>query len=623
MRLVLDLEANGLKPTKIWCVCLKDIDNGKTYSFVEDYKGLDDLLKRATLLVGHNVIDYDLPVLHRLLGIEIDERIVRDTLILSRLFNYPLEGGHSLGNLGSILGHKKQEHHEWNAFSPEMLSRCQSDVEIQHKVYVWLSESMKDPQWRVPIDCEHKMAYICRGMHENGFYFDKDQALKIQKELQERCSHLDVEIQAAFPPKTVISKEVRPSLTKNGLHKKDFKWYKGTDYTCFGPAEDDLTNCFSLFEWEEFNPKSSKQIIERLEGMWSPVDKTKGHKVALKERSPKLPHFQKYGWMINEVNLGTLKDDAPVGAKLLVERLLLGSRITTLESWLTAYNEDTHKIHGNFNTLGTWTHRLSHSNPNLGNVSAEKTIKYKSKHLRELAIDYGGRMRRLFQASPGKTLVGTDMEGAHLRLFAHFINDPTLIKALISGDKKLGTDPHSLNKQRLGEVCPDRDLAKTFIFTFLNGGGIGKVMEIFQCSRAEAEDALSSFIESYPGLAMLKQDRIPTWAKQGFFVGLDGRKVPCASEHHMIAGILQNGEKVVMAHANILWQRELKKLGIPFKQVNLVHDEFQTEVEDNEEIARMVGTIQSDAIRIVGERFGVLCPLAGEFTIGKDWLESH
>ena len=66
-------------------------------------------------------------------------------------------------------------------------------------------------------------------------------------------------------------------------------------------------------------------------------------------------------------------------------------------------------------------------------------------------------------------------------------------------------------------------------------------------------------------------------ASRGYFDGLDGRKVQCNSEHLMLAGYLQNGEAVVMKHANVLWQKELKGLGIKYNQVDFVHDEWQTE----------------------------------------------
>ena len=98
----------------------------------------------------------------------------------------------------------------------------------------------------------------------------------------------------------------------------------------------------------------------------------------------------------------------------------------------------------------------------------------------------------------------------------------------------------------------------------------------------------------------------------------------------MLAGYLHNGESVVMKHANILWHETLTNLKIPFKQVNFVHDEWQTEVENNYELAKKVAEIQADSIRIIGERLNLNCPLAGsilnqnkELAIGTNWSQTH
>jgi DNA polymerase-1 len=91
----------------------------------------------------------------------------------------------------------------------------------------------------------------------------------------------------------------------------------------------------------------------------------------------------------------------------------------------------------------------------------------------------------------------------------------------------------------------------------------------------------------------------------------------------MFAGMLQSGEAIVMKMANLLWRKELNVQQIDFKQVNLVHDEFVTEVRGDREVAEVVGRTQADAIRRVGEQLLLKCPLAGEYKVGKDWLSVH
>jgi DNA polymerase-1 len=203
------------------------------------------------------------------------------------------------------------------------------------------------------------------------------------------------------------------------------------------------------------------------------------------------------------------------------------------------------------------------------------------------------------------------------------INDERFTKALISGDKKNGTDPHSLNKSLLGEACVDRDRAKTFIFSYLNGAAAPKVSQIFGCSLKVAKDSLSRIVRAYPGLQDLKQNVFPRDAARGYFIAIDGRKIICDSEHLMMGMYLQSTESILMKYANIMWRDELDAKAIPYRQVNWVHDEWVTEVRGSKDDAELVGRIQCDAIRRVGEIFNLRCPMGGESKVGRNWLEVH
>ena len=75
-RLAFDIEANGLneltvnskgnplrEADTIWCLCVMDIDSEESWDFGpgEIQKGVD-LLREADLLIGHNIIFYDIPL---------------------------------------------------------------------------------------------------------------------------------------------------------------------------------------------------------------------------------------------------------------------------------------------------------------------------------------------------------------------------------------------------------------------------------------------------------------------------------------------------------------------------------------------------------------------------------
>lgn len=595
MRIVLDIEANGLNPTDVWCVVTRDIDNDEVRLFYGEalQKEFPVWISGADQIIGHNCLEYDIPVLRRLLGCNIPDEVVYDTLVVGRVLDSGRADGHSLESYGQLLKHPKTEHSDWSKFSPEMLEYCKNDVELNLKLYRYFDRiiSRNREAFRKAIECEHRIQCMCLEMSRNGFVFDIHGLEELDASLAASISELDEKIKGSFPDKV----EIIQLKTK---------------------TKEKVT---------PFNPRSVRQIVERLhEAGWKPYERTKTYITKKRNREKISETLDTYGWKVNEANLSTLPEDAPEGCKYLIEHILLSARRRTLSEWRAAYDHSDQRIHGRFNPLGTVTQRCSHAAPNMGNIATKKTIKYNSERLRSLAIDLGGRMRSFWMAPEGGWLVGTDMESAHLRIFAHLIDDKEFTQSLISGKKEDGTDPHSVNKRRLGILCPDRDRAKTFIFSFLNGAGASKVAEIFGCSLPEATEVLDAYVKAYPGLEKLKQEVIPRDAQRGYFVGIDGRLVKADSEHKMIGMYLQNMESVLMKYAWIDWYDKCTKLKLPFKCINFVHDEFVTEVNDSDaEIAKMVGQIQVDAMRGLTEKFSLRCPMSGESKIGRTWLEVH
>jgi DNA polymerase I-like protein with 3'-5' exonuclease and polymerase domains len=135
---------------------------------------------------------------------------------------------------------------------------------------------------------------------------------------------------------------------------------------------------------------------------------------------------------------------------------------------------------------------------------------------------------------------------------------------------------------------------------------------------------MERFQKAYPGYAKLKNEIIPSDVRNGYFTGFDGRIVFCDSAHKMPAGYLQTGETVVMKLACQIWQERLKKEKINYKLVNDVHDEWQTEVDNDEELCQYVSEVQADSIRIAGEELNLNCPMKGSIKKpGLTWYDTH
>lgn len=331
--------------------------------------------------------------------------------------------------------------------------------------------------------------------------------------------------------------------------------------------------------------------------------------------------FQRYGWTCSETNLNTLPEDAPEGAKNLATWLTLEGRRSSLVEWLGHVQADG-RIHGRFTHIGAWTGRMAHSAPNQANIPAAFHDEPKTA-VEHVKAKYDGPMRALWGVEKGNWLVGTDAEGIQLRILAHLMNSQEYIDAIVSGKKENETDIHNVNKRALGLSHVTRDMAKTFIYAFLLGAGPGKVAEILKVNSKVAAQAMDNFTNNIDGLDRLKRHAVPLIAKRGWFKGLDGRKVKVPSEHKVLAGMLQNGEAVVMKHAALLWAKRAKEEGIKFKLVTWPHDEWQTEVCGDYATAERLGEIQRQAIVDTGVNLGIVCPLAGSTDIGTDWAATH
>lgn len=288
------------------------------------------------------------------------------------------------------------------------------------------------------------------------------------------------------------------------------------------------------------------------------------------------------------------------------------------------------RVHGEFFGIGAWTGRVSHSKPNMANVPTRKP-----KDTPEIAA-LNDELRTLWIAGPGRLLVGVDADQIQLRVLAHYLQDERFTNALVNGRKEDGTDVHSLNVGVIGPACRGRRDAKTFIYAWVLGAGDSRVADILGTDRRAAKDVDRRFVEYYPGLKTLREHTIARDAARGCFQGLDGRFVKCFGKdeseqrHYMLGGYLQNGEKLIMAYAMQMWEDRLRKEKIPYLLVDWVHDEWQLEVPEDEELARYVSLLVSNSIAAAGELLGTLCPMKGSvlgghdrLAIGKNWLETH
>lgn len=653
MRIVVsDIETNGLEDSnKLWLCGGKDLSTGEVVKFENCHE--DPVAKKkaiewyeaADLIVGHNFIQFDAVMLNRLLKPKlINPKKVIDTLLVSRLVDYDIaipkgaKSPHSLQAWGIRLGKHKGDFHEFDKFSDKMVEYWYQDIEVTESLYEHFGDVIWNPDWSKSLRAEHDLQIELVRTKYYGFSFDSVKAEFLLNSIQVQMKKLEEQFQVDFPPKMVEVNRIKYRLKKDGTEMATVINAK-KKYALTTMDGEDLV----CHDWIDFKPGSPKDRIDALwDAGWKPVDKTKTHlkferlsvgdpygtsvksmdKVFYEEKKK---HLGTYGWAVTEDNLSTLPTDAPEGAKALAKWLTLEGRRSSLVEWLGQVKEDG-RIHGTINNIGAWTGRCAHKSPNTANIPSAFHGEAKTA-VEEVKKQYDSHLRSCWTVPSGSFLVGTDADGIQLRVLAdymwrHFDADQ-YAKAIMEGKKENETDIHNINKKALGLTHATRDMAKTFIYAWLLGAGVAKTAQILKVNQKQATEARESFVKSIDGLAPLKNRLIPFIAEQGFFTGYDGRKVKIPSAHKALAGMLQSAESILMKHTLIRWTDEARKIGINFKLVGFIHDEYQTEVIGTKEEAEALGKLQADCMLQVGQELGFKIPTPGSYDIGKNWLDTH
>lgn len=136
-RLVFDIEGDNFLPgvTTIWCVSAADADHDVTYHWGPDKLGdAVATLRAARCLVGHNIIQYDLRAIWKVLGFWDTCPDLVDTLVTSRFLHQERAGGHGLEAWGKRLGFPKGDFKDFSKYSEEMGRYCDQDVALNKLV---------------------------------------------------------------------------------------------------------------------------------------------------------------------------------------------------------------------------------------------------------------------------------------------------------------------------------------------------------------------------------------------------------------------------------------------------------------------------------------------------------
>ena len=638
-----DLEADGLlnTVTQVWCGVFKDIKTGRKWMFSPDE--VDDMLaflRTVDVLIIHNGVGYDLPVLRKLYGFHFKGQVV-DTLLMSRLqdehrrlpYNCPTTkpngkriGPHSIEAWGYRVGRGKVEHEDWSQFTPEMLHRCDEDVEILHLTYLALMEEAKGFTWINAHKLTFKLFEILQEQEEYGWLVDRPYMDKCIRLLSYWMDKIDRIVIPLLPDKLEIEEAKKDGII--GWVKKPF--LASGQYSA------------SVIRWLEDTGISS---MEKVVG--GPFTRVKYRKVNVDSSAEVKDYLLSQGWVPEHWNTNDdgertspiMSVDEPflgvqgrIG-KFIAKRIQIRHRRSQIEGWVQRIRPDG-RIASRVSGLAA-TGRAKHAD--IVNVPGAEAF-------------FGKQMRKCFICKQGFKIVGTDSAGCQNRMLAARVKDPFFTETLINGTKEAKTSIHWVNVRAIKAVAGfdvSYGSAKGLNYAFMFGASdkklglmIGKgpdagakIREALLSVSAGFADLVAGLTAEWRANAKVRKRTIRTkWGNKvvdeyydGWVVGLDNRPIKIASEHTILVYVLQSDEAIMMSAAYcLLYKRATAKgwkHGVDWGFLTWMHDEFQCEVR--EDIAEEFAEIANKCIVDAGLYYKIDCPHQGESDIGTNWYETH
>ncbi len=580
-------------------------------------------LKDATL-VAHNLMGFDLPVLERLF--DFNSKALgfscADTKVIGSVVDPEFSGGHSLEDWGRRVGAPKDDYQErcklagidpWAAYSEEMGTYCDQDVETLRKVHKHQHKHYLDSghNWKLALSTEHVIAYIMAEQGRTGVWFNMQQAVAVKLQMTEWVAERTARLQSLIKPKCMPGEAVAKPFKKDGKPSANAVKALGyeTEEAC-GAAGVTIVGDFDRVAFSEYDLDSRPQVVQLLQQHgWKPTEYTEKGNPKFTEDSI-------------TAQLGGVGKD-------LAERFVAITRMGQLQGWVDKVRADG-RIEAKAFANATPTARMRHSV--LVNVPRPGTA-------------WGPEMRRLFGAAPGLWQCGADASGLELRMLAHYIGDPEFTRQVCEGDihwyicqliglVPMGTvrnkDTHT-EEGKLHEAI--RTVEKTYVYGLVYGAGDTKLGSIL----SDLPGPLGSQYGNEDGGALTRQRlmaQLPGYgnlvkaieaelkANKSWLLGLDGRKLYVRSEHAALNTLLQSAGSIVVKLATIYAWQAIREKRIAARQVLHMHDEAQYEGLTKAD-ALAAGEAFVAGVTKAGLFYKVRAPLTGECKVGRHWAACH
>jgi DNA polymerase-1 len=364
----------------------------------------------------------------------------------------------------------------------------------------------------------------------------------------------------------------------------------------------DLEREIYFIAGEEFNINSTRQLSDVLFGK-------------LKLPAPKKT---KTGF---STDISVLEQLAPLHdlpGKILNYRQIMKLKSTYLDALPRLINEKTGRIHTSYNQTVTSTGRLSSSDPNLQNIP--------------IRTELGREIRRAFiPENADWMLLSADYSQIELRILAHLSGDPNLKKAFVED-----SDIHRQTASLIFNIPPEevdsdnRQHAKVVNFGVIYGMGSWGLSKELQISQEQADEFISNYFNTYPGVKTYQDQLIEECRKKGYVTTLLSRRRYLPEINSSNAQVRRFAERVAIntpiqgSAADLIKVtmihifKRMKKSRLKSKMILQVHDELVFEVHRRE--IDCMTTLVRDEME-TGLKLDV--PLKVTIGVAGNWLEAH
>ena len=354
---------------------------------------------------------------------------------------------------------------------------------------------------------------------------------------------------------------------------------------------------------EKFNPSSPKQIQAIL------FDK---HQLPVLKKTPKGDPST------SEDVLSELAEQYVLPRKILFYRSLAKLKNTYTDKLPLMVSPIDHRIHTNYNQIGTVTGRLSSNDPNLQNIPVRN--------------EEGRRIRQAFIAPNGYKIISADYSQIELRIMAHLSQDQSLLSAF-ANDKDIHrvTASEVLTKPEADITAEERRRAKAVNFGLIYGMSAFGLSKQINLPRKEAQSYIDRYFERYPGVQTYMEETRQLAMRQGYVETLSGRRLYLpkiisgngiekrGAERAAINAPMQGTAADIIKTAMIKMSEWIKNQPTGnIRMVMQVHDELVFEVKE-ELVSEYSALIKS----IMENCYQLSVPLKVDVGIGNNWDEAH